>query len=475
MRLEEKGKIRLALFTAAWWKLDGVTLTLRKLVSELRRHSEEISVRIYTTDASIRRHELRQEEFCIADSIDVPFWSSTQGYKMGSPMSSRVRKDLKHFNPNVIHVSVPDLLGRDAMYYGKRNNIPVISTYHSNYYEYMYKVFPYPFNSFIGECCRLYLVNIYTQIETTYVPTLFTKKKLERDGFVIDGVNTLKVWGREVDTTVFAPLCEQQVLKFRRLHGISPNAVVILWVGRVVKEKAIHIWLRCVKRLKRQFPEIFGIVVGSGTELEIFKPYSSFIRCMGWIEEPEKLSIVFAMSDIMFFPSSVETFGNVTLEAMACGLPVVVDKHCSGHLVVHGKSGFGVESLDEDSYCDALCTLICDPKLRESFGQVGRIRALSLRRNQGDVMLCNYMSEMSKMKKKRKKNKSRGLCWYGFDMFVFVCTVIFFSSWGFVHFLINHMTRMVKENTSLPPSSSTLKHVVLNKKNVFCVEMKGSE
>lgn len=161
--------LRLAIFTASWWKLDGVTLTLRKLVSLLRKRG--VTFRIYTTDASrecFEEEEKDAPEICLVDSIDVPFWSSSQGYKMGAPMSERVRKDLERFGPNLIHVSIPDLLGRDAVYYGNKHDISVMATYHSNYFEYMYKVFPFPLNRFIGECCRLYLLNIYTQIETVY-------------------------------------------------------------------------------------------------------------------------------------------------------------------------------------------------------------------------------------------------------------------------------------------------------------------
>lgn len=79
------------------------------------------------------------------------------------------------------------------------------------------------------------------------------------------------------------------------MHGISENAIVILWVGRVVKEKGIDLWLRCVKRLRERFPKVVGIVVGNRMNLSIFKPYSSFVKCMGWIREPEKLRLVYVV------------------------------------------------------------------------------------------------------------------------------------------------------------------------------------
>lgn len=371
----------------------------------------------------------------IVDSIEVPFFDN-QGYKMGSPMSERTRKDLEAFDPTVVHVTVPDLLGRDAMYWGEKNDIPVIATYHSNYADYQYRVFSFPLNLFMWKCCQLYLINIYTQIKTTYVPTKDVKKKLQREGFQFRGVNSLEVWGRSIDSKVFRPLNMSERVKFRKTYGIPLDSIVVLWVGRVVKEKSIHLWLETVKRLKLKFDNLIGLVVGEGTETSIFQPYSSYIKCMGWISEPEKLRLVYGSADVMFFPSSVETFGNVTLEAMACGLPVVVDERCSRHLVSHEKSGFCVKSLDENSYVNALSRLIQDPELRLKFGQVGHEKALTYICDHGDIMIRNYIKASDLSVKKTGKNRIRHLrsmIWNGFDYFVFICTFIFFGTYFFFH------------------------------------------
>lgn len=141
----------------------------------------------------------------------------------------------------------------------------------------------------------------------------------------------------------------------------------------------------------------------------------------------------------MLFPSSVETFGNVTLEAMACGLPVVVDKDCSGHLVEHGWSGFGVKSLDENAYYKAMCALTISRKLRERMGRQGLRKAMTFGQDHCDVMLHNYIVQIQNRKSTkriRSQQTSRGLFLCAFDHFVFICTVIFFSGWGFVHSLL---------------------------------------
>ena len=178
----------------------------------------------------------------------------------------------------------------------------------------------------------------------------------------------------------------------------------------------------------------------------------------------------YGSSDIMFFPSSVETFGNVTLEAMACALPVVVDKYCSGHLVEDGTSGFGVESLDENAYYDALCALTTSRKLRERFGRAGLRKSMTFGQNHCDVMLQNYISEIQNRKLSKRntsQQKSRGFCLYAFDLYVFVCTVLFFSLWGFVHSLIIHIFSAARG----PVQRYNIRKLRKKESN----EMKGSE
>eukprot|EP00939_MAST-03C_sp_MAST-3C-sp1_P003641 g3641.t1 len=432
-------EMRVAIVTACWWKLDGVALTLRKLVRHFKR--EGIRYRIYTTDACKPKDGTVDEEETtfIVRSLNVPFWETSQGYKIGEKMETCMRDDLEAFAPHIVHVTVPDIVGRDTIYWAKKRNIPLVATWHSNYADYMFHILPhYLIALFVSTCLRLYLINVYTQVDCTFVPTNFIRKKMLNEGFEIEDVNKLAVWGRGVDPDAFSP--GRASNDFRRRHGISPNAIVVLWVSRVVREKGTDTWLECIERLARweeeegQHRDIVGLVVGTGTEVPKLKR-SSRVKSIGWVYS-EDLGEVYASSDIFLFPSSVETFGNVTLEAMACGLPVVVDKDCSGHLVDSGVNGFGVESGDVDAYFEAAKKLVKNPKLRKKMGIAAREKAASFRNDSlAKQMIRNYRDQIAVSKARSGPPSSRGLFLNTFDVIVWIGTIVFFFLLGAVRTL----------------------------------------
>ena len=134
----------------------------------------------------------------------------------------------------------------------------------------------------------------------------------------------LKLWGRGVDMNIFSP--ERRSQAFRASKGISETDVVILWVSRLVPEKRPDIWMGVVKRLQDEGLPVKALVVGSGT----FEKYLTTLKhatICGWLSGTA-LGEAYASSDILLFPSDVETFGNVTLEALSSGCPAVVEKKC---------------------------------------------------------------------------------------------------------------------------------------------------
>lgn len=428
--LTTRSRLRVALVTACWWKLDGVTLTLRKLVRHFKKSN--IAVRIYTTDAC--RPPKTCEDYTttyIVNSLNLPFWETSQGYKIGRRMDADMRADLEDFDPSVVHVTVPDMVGRDVIYWARRRRVPLVATWHSNYTDYMYHQLPnYAIAFVVASCLRLYLINIYTQVNVTYVPTEFVRRKMIREGFEIADVNRLGVWGRGVDMTNFNP--NRASASFRRKHGIAPDAVVVLWVGRVVREKGTDIWLECLERLGAQRTcadgrkrDIVGLVVGTGTEVKKLCT-CPHVKTIGWVYSGD-LGEVYASSDIFLFPSAVETFGNVTLEAMASGLPVVVDKGCSGHLVDDGRNGYGCKSEDVDAYVDAVRRLVDDPLLRKRMGRSARAKATAFdNQTLAQKMVENYKHEIYLTSRSESESSaSRGILLPAFDRVVFVGTVIF--------------------------------------------------
>eukprot|EP00559_Dactyliosolen_fragilissimus_P007285 CAMPEP_0184866756 /NCGR_PEP_ID=MMETSP0580-20130426/23581_1 /TAXON_ID=1118495 /ORGANISM="Dactyliosolen fragilissimus" /LENGTH=239 /DNA_ID=CAMNT_0027366605 /DNA_START=632 /DNA_END=1352 /DNA_ORIENTATION=- len=181
----------------------------------------------------------------------------------------------------------------------------------------------------------------------------------------MDKVTELKVWGRGVDLEKFNP--SKRSSKFRRKYGIPEDIPVVLFVGRLVAEKSPGIYANVVRRLNNKKIRFHALVVGAGFCVNLFNGFSN-CTTTGWLDGHE-LAEAYASSDIFLFPSSVETFGNVTLEAAASGLPLVVEKGCSGHLVENGKNGFACTAMDEDAFYDGTLRLLEDSTLRKLFSE----------------------------------------------------------------------------------------------------------
>uniref|UniRef100_A0A7S2UW85 Glycosyl transferase family 1 domain-containing protein n=2 Tax=Fibrocapsa japonica TaxID=94617 RepID=A0A7S2UW85_9STRA len=206
-----------------------------------------------------------------------------------------------------------------------------------------------------------YFKYFYSHMPQLLVPTPFIRSKLENEGF--DQITRMKIWGRGVDMQIFNPSRRSQ--EFRSRYGIGAEEVVLLWVGRLVQEKRPEIWVDVARRLTQEGVPFKGLVVGKGsfqTEMEALEN----VRVAGWLSG-EELGVAYASADCLLFPSDVETFGNVTLEALASGVPCVVEQGCSGHLVENGKNGFTAPSGDVEKFYTATKRIIMDAQLRKSF------------------------------------------------------------------------------------------------------------
>jgi hypothetical protein len=184
----------------------------------------------------------------------------------------------------------------------------------------------------------------------------------------MDKVTNLQVWGRGIDLDRFSPKHRSQA--FRSQYGFTEGDVILTWVGRLVPEKRPDIFCYVVRRLAREGIPFRALVVGAGPCEEDIKALPNTVFA-GWMNGDD-LAIAYASSDVFLFPSAVETFGNVTLEAAASGLPLVVEGGCSGHLVNHGVNGFACRDGDLEAYYNSTLCLVLDDMRRKSMSEEGR-------------------------------------------------------------------------------------------------------
>jgi phosphatidylinositol alpha 1,6-mannosyltransferase len=367
--------------------LFSVTLTARKLEEDLLTAGH--CVCIVTTSSGdaantdlVRPHPNRRVVF-LDNSMPIPFLGDT--YQLGFSLSPSVKRQLEDFEPTLIHLTCPDCTALHLIQYARVKEIPIMGTYHSNIPEYMEH---YPGLSWLKHILAAFFRHQYNFLQALYVPTAFIQHSLATN-YKMDCVTDLQVWGHGVDTQKFHP--RHRSLQFRRDLGIGDGEVVVCWCSRLVPEKRPDVFANIVRRLHAQRLPFHALVIGDGPcqGLITSLPNTTFL---GWMSQ-DQLSQAYASSDIFLFPSAVETFGLVTLEAAASGLPVIVEADCSGHLVSDGETGFSCPQDDEEAFYEATVQLVVDEDKRRRFGSASRALALHWdRQTINRRMLENYSS-----------------------------------------------------------------------------------
>ncbi len=352
---------RIALFAGAYTHIaDGVSLTLNRLVEHLEQQGTEVRVFAPTVDdPAIEDHA---GTLTSVPSLPVPGRSE---YRLSLGLTPSVRQALDDFAPTLYHIATPDLLGHNALQRAQDTDTPVVTSYHTHFSSYL----KYYHLGLLEAPVWGYLRSFYNQCRQVYVPTHAMADVLRGHGIDSD----LRLWPRGVDTDRFAP--SRRSAAWRRAHGIGTDEVVVAFVSRLVWEKGLDVYADVIDRLERQGVPHHSLVVGDGPareELETRLPNATF---PGFLDGTD-LAEAYASSDIFLFPSDTETFGNVTLEAMASGLPTVcADAAGSRDLVDDGTTGRLCAPGHVEAFAEAVRTLVVDERRRDRMGTAARKRA----------------------------------------------------------------------------------------------------
>jgi glycosyltransferase involved in cell wall biosynthesis len=351
---------RVALFTGAYNHIaDGVSLTLNRLVEHLERQGSDVLVFAPSVDDPPVDHN---GTLVRIPSIPAP---GRPEYRISLGLNGTARERLSTFRPSLIHIATPDVLGRAALRHAKKDDIPVVASYHTHFSSYL----KYYHLGVLEPLLWAYLRNFYQQCEHVYVPSPSMGEVLRTNG-ITEG---LRLWERGVNTQRFNP--SQRSSAWRQRYGIADGDVVVSFVSRLVWEKGLHRYAEVIERLEAQQIPHRSLVVGDGPareELEERLPNTIFTGHL----EGDALAHAYASSDVFLFPSDTETFGNVTLEAMASGLPTVcADATGSRTLVDDGTTGHLAAPNDTKAFFDATTHLVTDADARRTMGRHAHKRA----------------------------------------------------------------------------------------------------
>ena len=351
---------RVALFTGAYNHIaDGVSLTLNRLVEHLEQQGVEVRVFAPTVDDPPIDHA---GTLVSAPSVPLPGRSD---YHFTLGLSPSMRQELEAFNPTLVHIATPDLLGQQALSYAQSDDIPVVASYHTHFSSYL----KYYHLDLLESAIWSYLRRFYQQCEHVYVPSTAIGEALKEHD-ITDG---LRLWQRGVNTDRFTP--RKRSSPWRQARGINDNEVVVTFVSRLVWEKGLDVYARVIRQLEENDIPHRSMIVGDGPareDLEQRLPNTTFTGFL----EGDDLARAYASSDVFLFPSDTETFGNVTLEAMASGLPAVcADAAGSRDLVDHEENGLLCEPGNVEAFTEATQRIILDTSLRTSMSRASHRRA----------------------------------------------------------------------------------------------------
>ena len=350
--------LRVALITSSYnFIADGVALTLNRLVGYLLAQGVEVLVFAPTSDTPAFAH---QGTIVSVPSIALP---GRPEYRLAFGLGARATRALLDFQPDIMHLAVPDFLGLAALAFARRHNIPAVASYHTRYETYLKH---YWYTRGLEGWLKRRLKRFYGAVREVYVPSDSTREALLADGLR----DNFKPWPRGIDTARFTPA--KRNAAWRAQHGIGADEIVILHVSRLVREKRLDTLTAALKQLSYR-----KVIVGDGPDrgfAEAALPDALFLGH----QSGDDLATAYASSDLFIFPSDSESFGNVTLEAMASGLSCVcANATGSRSLVVDGETGFLADASDADAFAWHLSTLASDATLRSRMGSAARTRALT--------------------------------------------------------------------------------------------------
>jgi glycosyltransferase involved in cell wall biosynthesis len=344
---ERRDALRVALVTETYPpEINGVAMTVGRLVTGLLSRGHTVHLVRPRQHAGERPVESGQLTETLVRGIPIPRYESL---KAGLPTIGVLHRAWSQVPPDVVHIVTEGPLGWSASNAARRLRIPVSTGLHTNFHSYSGH---YGLGWMLGPIYR-YLRWFHNRAACTMVPTESLKAELEADGF-----ERLAVVSRGVDTALFNPRRRSEELRVG--WGARSGSPVAMYTGRLAPEKNLGVVLAAYDAMRASDPSIRLVLVGDGPErgrLEVSRPDVVFAGMRRGVD----LAAHYASADVFLFPSLTETFGNVTLEAMASGLAVVAfDYAAAAEHIRHDESGLRIPIGDTAGFVAGAVSLASD-------------------------------------------------------------------------------------------------------------------
>lgn len=353
--------MKIAIFTDTFHpEINGVARTLKQFTRYLEAQS--IAYKVFAPDSQSNEYVSKQIRHFKSFSFFL-----YPDCRLAFPNLFKIKSELEHFNPDIIHVATPFNLGLCGVYLAKKLNITLVGSYHTNFDHYLqfYNL------KFLSKFIWRYMNWFYKPCKKIFVPSNETLKQLKRHGFT-----NLEIWSKGVDCRLFHPYYDKRSIRDR--NGMTKK-YILTYVGRLAPEKDLATLVAIAKTMPAEFSEqIQWYVIGDGPLREELQKAAPGNMTFTGNVTGEKLAQLYSVSDLFIFPSPTETFGNVVLEALASGTPVVTAN--SGgvkDIVKAGITGYLCEAGNIREFRNTIINLLENESYRKQIGFEGRDYALS--------------------------------------------------------------------------------------------------
>ncbi len=358
-------QLRIAVVTETYPpEVNGVAMTLGRLVDGLQVRNHQVQLirpRQHSDDqpqptATLSEHLQR--------GIALPRY---EGLKMGLPAKAALTRLWARQRPDVVQIATEGPLGWSALAAANKLRLPVASDFHTNFHSYSSH---YGFG-LLRRAIVAYLRKFHNKAAVTLVPTEGIRRELLAHGY-----ENIEIIGRGVDTQLFHPGRRDAAL--RAQWGVGEYETAVLYVGRLAAEKNLSLVFSAFDAMHQARPATRLVLVGDGPERagwQTKRPDAIFCGT----QVGEALAAHYASGDVFLFPSLTETWGNVTIEAMASGLAVVAyDCAAAEEIIRHDENGLKVAPEDQAAFIAQAVSLVSDVARQRRLGTAAAARAAQL-------------------------------------------------------------------------------------------------